>query len=172
MQLALPPILVLPPIFTPGQTMKLIVAYLSSSSNTFIYHLHSLCTIFDGTNYVTWSASFQHFLHIYGHLSYLTNDPPPFRDPTHTTLFMEDQVVMAWLIKLGIHSICEPIQLITPAQDIWDKWAFMYGYEFNISWIDKVYEQLFKAKSQGVALKTNMSAFVDFSLSWSCISCI
>ena len=53
---------------------------------------------------------------------------------------------MTWLLKQVIPSISEPMQLITSTKAIWDEWAFMYGYESNISQIVEVYEQLFKAK--------------------------
>ena len=81
------------------------------------------------------------------------NDPSPLKDPNHPMWFIEDQVVMAWLLKLAISLISEPIQLITPTKAIWDKWASMYGYESNISWIVEVCEQLIKAKWSGCRLQ-------------------
>ena len=84
---------------------------------------------------------------------HVVNDPPPFGDPSHTSWFIKDQAVMAWLLKLVILSISEPMQLITSTKAIWDKWAFMYGYESNVSQIVEVYEQLFKVKQLGCRLQ-------------------
>ena len=60
---------------------------------------------------------------------------------------------MAWLFKLEIPFISEPMQLITPTKAIWDEWASMYGYESNISQIVEVYVQLFKTKQSRCRLQ-------------------
>ena len=121
--------------------------------NAFVYHLLTMCTIFDETNYVTWSSRFWCFLRIHSHLSFLMVDPTPFDDPSHTLWFIENLAITTWLLKLGIPSISESVQLIIPTKAIWDEWSSMYGYESNVSWIVKVYEQLFKAKQLGRRLQ-------------------
>ena len=68
------------------------------------------------------------FLEIHGHLSFLAEDPPPFRDPIRIVRFIEDQVVVTWLLKLTIPSISEPLQLSTLTKAICNELAFMYGY--------------------------------------------
>ena len=83
---------------------------------------------------------FLRFLQIHGRLSFLTDGPPPFGDTSHTSWFIEDQAIRAWLLKLAILSIGEPMRLITLTKAIWDEWASMYGYESNISRIVEVYE--------------------------------
>ena len=54
------------------------------------------------------------------------DDSPQFRDPSYTTLFIEDQAIMTWLLKLVIPSITEPMQLIILDKSIWDERASMY----------------------------------------------
>ena len=108
MQPSLPPPIVEQLIFTLGQAVQPIVASSSSSMNTFVHHLQSPCTIFDGTNYVTWSTSFWYFVQMtlpWGHFSFLADDPPLLWDPSHTTWFIKDQAIMAWLLKMVIHFI-------------------------------------------------------------------
>ena len=80
---------------------------------------------------------------------------PPFGDPSRTTWFVEDQAIMAWLLKLEIPSICELMHIITPTKAIWDEWASIYRYESNISRIVEVYEQLFKVKQSRHRLQDN-----------------
>ena len=61
-------------------------------------------------HYVTWTANFHPFLQIHGYLSFI--EEPPFRDPSHLTLFIEDQAIKTWLLTMAIPSIIELMKTI------------------------------------------------------------
>ena len=123
------------------------------ASIAFVNNLQSPTTLFDGTNYVTWSASFRRFLEIHGRLSFLTDDPASTRgSPLHAWV-VQDRAVTSWLLKMAIPSIAEPMQLISPSKTIWDEWTRMYGYRSNISRTVDIFEGLFKTKQAGRSLQ-------------------
>ena len=117
-----------------------------ATSPSFIAGLQTPTTLLDGTNYVTWSAGFRRFLEIHGRASFLTDDPPPFEDPSFSRWTVQDQAVTAWLLKMAIPVIAEPMHLISPSKAIWDEWARMYGYRSNIGRTVEVVEGLFHAR--------------------------
>ena len=67
---------------------SLVSSSIYPTMNAFIHNLQSTCTILDDSNYVTWSTSFRHFLHMHGHLSFFTND----------SLLLQD-LKLEWLIQ-------------------------------------------------------------------------
>ena len=123
------------------------------ASIAFINNLQSPTTLFDGTNYVTWSAAFQRFLEIHGRLSHLTDAPPLLEAPHFSTWVIQDRAVTSWMLKMAIPAIAEPMQLISPSRAIWDEWARMYGYQSNIGRTVDIFEGLFKTKQAGRSLQ-------------------
>ncbi|XP_078447656.1 uncharacterized protein LOC144716399 [Wolffia australiana] len=115
------------------------------ASGCFITGLQGPTILLDGTNYVTWSAGFCRFLEIHGRLSFLTENSASLEDPRFATWVTQDQAVTAWLLKMAIPVIAEPMQLISPSKAIWDEWARMYGYRSNIGRTVEIVEGMFRA---------------------------
>ena len=135
----------------PATATSVVASY--PASLAFINNLQIPTTLFDGTNYVTWSAAFQRFLEIHGRLSHLTNAPPLLEAPHFSTWVIQDRAVTSWMLKMAIPEISEPMQLISPSRAIWDEWARMYGYQSNIGRTVDIFEGLFKTKQAGRSLQ-------------------
>ena len=119
--------------------------------NIFVYHLLTLCTIFDETMSLGLLASgvFYRFM-VISLFSWMTLP--------HSMILVIHCGSLR--IKPSRHGYSSwqflrlvSLQLIIPTKAIWDEWSSMYSYESNISWIVEVSEQLFKAKQSGRRLR-------------------
>ena len=122
--------------------------YLMKNMVVHYFYLENLCIIFNGTNYISWSMSFRHFLQIIviSSTSRTTAPPPPLEDPTLETWFIQYQVISTWMLKMLAPTLSKPMQLISLSMDIWDEWAHIYRYESNISHIANIFEYFFRTK--------------------------
>ena len=90
MQQVMAPMLALQLTFEPLLVDSFIALSVASMKTVFIHHLWSPCSIFEGTNYITWSTNFRPFLQIHGPLPFITDESPLSGDLSHLVWFVSD----------------------------------------------------------------------------------
>ena len=68
------------------------------------------------------------------------DSPPPLEHPALKVWLIHDQPITSLMLKMVVLAISELIQLISPSKAIWDEWARIFKYEYNISRTMAIYE--------------------------------
>ena len=113
------------------------------SREFFVNNLSSTSIKLDGKNYLLWSQAFETFLGVHQKIRRITLDPPDAKDAAYEHWFVDDCVVILWLVNNMNDSIVRGVMMLKPAKKVWDTLRSTYGNEKNIARVCEIYEYLF-----------------------------
>ncbi|XP_057493174.1 uncharacterized protein LOC130778669 [Actinidia eriantha] len=143
------------PTVTPGQIVV-------SNENP---NLRITTTLFDGTNYLSWSKSATLFLKSRGKIRYIngTITSLNFGDPGFDKWDQENSLIMSWLIHSMIPEIGEGFLSLDTAKDIWDTVSETYSRRGNIA---QVYDLQRRVDSLDQGEMTSLQYYSALTTLW------